>query len=221
LWWLLFGGTHVIGSMTACRTFLIRRLGMRGFKAVYTLVALATFIPLCATFFANKHAGGFIRSPAVSRHVTETLMLLAFVILGQALAAQSPLSSVADLTGRYPGHARGILRVTRHPQNLAFAIFGFAHCLANPLAGDWIFFGGFVVYALVSAVHQDRRTLASGRPEIRAFHAETSLLPLAAILAGRQRLVMREWSPLALIGALAAWAVVRLLHPYIFGGFMA
>ena len=52
---------------------------------------------------------------------------------------------------------RGIQRITRHPGNFAFALFGIGHMLSSPRVGDWIFFGGFVVYGIVSSMHQDRR----------------------------------------------------------------
>lgn len=54
---------------------------------------------------------------------------------------------------------------------LWWLLFGGTYLLVNPFGGDWIFFGGFVVYTFLSAAHQDRRTLASGRPEGRYFAA--------------------------------------------------
>ena len=41
-WWLMFGGTHIIGSSIPVRTFVIRRIGKLGFKGFYSLVGLAT-----------------------------------------------------------------------------------------------------------------------------------------------------------------------------------
>ena len=57
IWWLLFGGTHILGSSAPIRTRLVRVLGLRGFKAVYSVVALATFIPLVLTYWHHRHAG--------------------------------------------------------------------------------------------------------------------------------------------------------------------
>ena len=37
-WWLMFGGTHIIGSSIAVRTFFIHYMGTLGFKCVYSLV---------------------------------------------------------------------------------------------------------------------------------------------------------------------------------------
>ncbi|MBW2467297.1 MAG: hypothetical protein JRF02_08355, partial [Deltaproteobacteria bacterium] len=59
-WWLMFGGSHIIGSTIPVRTFCIRRIGTLGFKCIYSLVALATFIPLCYFYFTHCHAGSHL-----------------------------------------------------------------------------------------------------------------------------------------------------------------
>jgi len=218
-WWALFAGTHVLGSSLPVRSRLVGAMGLAPFKGLYSLVALGTFVPLCLVYFDNKHSGAYLFSPFDgSRHVTETLMLLALFVLIQGLISGSPLTTVSELTGRTPP-VRGIQRVTRHPMNLAFGLFGLAHCLVNPFSGDWAFFGGFVVYALLSSLHQDRRTLAAGSEPARRFVRETSYLPFVAVLAGRQRLAAREFSLAGLGAALAAWALLRFFHGDIFGGF--
>ncbi|HXH28523.1 MAG TPA: NnrU family protein [Candidatus Polarisedimenticolia bacterium] len=220
MWWVLFGGTHVVGSSVPVRSRLIRRLGLPGFKGVYTLVAFATFIPLCYVYLTDKHAGAVLFEPGEAmRWLAQAVMLLAFLFVGQGLATPHPMTTQAELTGSFPDQARGVQRITRHPENLGFGLFGVAHCLANPTVGDWLFFGGFAVYALVSAAHQDRRTLASGPPAVRAFQQQTSFWPFAAILAGRQRVVIRELRMNALWISATLFLVVRIFHGRIFGGF--
>ena len=220
LWWILFGGTHILGSTVPIRGYLIRRMGLPAFKGLYSLVALATLIPLSFVFFLDKHAGAALFVPPRGmRSVTETLMLLAVVILGQSVATTNPMGSLAELSGKHLDRARGIQRVTRHPMNLAFALFGLAHCLSNPWEGDWIFFGGFVIYAVASSIHQDRRILAAGPEPVRQFQAQTSFLPFAAILSGKQRFAPGEYSVAALGISLAMFVLLRLFHGALFGGF--
>jgi uncharacterized membrane protein len=221
VWWLLFAGTHILGSAVPVRTFLIRAITLSGFKALYSLVALATFVPLCWTFAANKHAGALLFVPtSYSYYMAHALMLLALVVLLQGLATVSPLTTTAEMTGRYGSGARGIQRVTRHPQNLAFMLFGLAHCLTNPYVGDWIFFGGFIGYGLVSAMHQDRRVLLLGPEEAKRLIAETSLVPFAAIIAGKLRLAPRENSLLALLAAVVMFILLRQFHGPLFGAYL-
>jgi uncharacterized membrane protein len=219
-WWLMFGGSHIIGSSIPVRTFVIRRIGTLGFKIIYSLVALATFIPLCFTYFINRHAGSLLYTSGYSiKLLAQFIMLAAIIVLLQGLVTANPMTTMAELTGRVARSGHGIQRITRHPQNFAFALFGLAHLLANPYAGDWIFFGGFIVYGIVSAMHQDKRLLAKGSAQVKQFLADTSAIPFAAILTGKQRLKPGEYHPPALAAAIVLFILLRLLHPILFGGF--
>jgi uncharacterized membrane protein len=107
-------------------------------------------------------------------------MLLAVVLFVMMLATPSPASMRPGATV-----ARGVLRVTRHPMNMAFACFGIAHVAANGFLGDVFFFGQFAVLGLVGAFHQDARLVRVRGERYREFMASTSVLPFAAILQGR------------------------------------
>ena len=219
-WWFMFGGSHIIGSSTPVRTFAIKRIGSPGFKAIYSLVALATFVPLCYFYFTHRHAGILLYTAGYSiTLLAQFLMLGAIIVLLQALVTANPMTTMGELTGRIVSNGQGIQRITRHPQNFAFALFGLAHLLANAYVGDWIFFGGFVVYGIVSAIHQDRRQQATGSVQVKQFLADTSAIPFAAIIRGKQRLAPGEYHPPALAAAIVLFILMRLLHPTLFGGF--
>jgi uncharacterized membrane protein len=191
-----------------------------GFKGLYSFVALATFIPLCYVYFINKHAGMLFYEPSYGLQLaTQVMMLLTLIVFGQSLATKNPMTTLSEMTGKFRDRAWGIQRVTRHPQNFAFALFGFSHMLSNPYTGDWIFFGGFIVYGLVSALHQDRRTLATGPQEVQQFQANTSVMPFRAILAGKQSLAIAEYNGIALVLSILCFAVLKFLHGRLFGGF--
>jgi uncharacterized membrane protein len=202
------------------RTYLIGKIGNQGFKAFYSLVALATFMPLCWVYFTNKHGGQLLFIPGYNNQLfTHFFMLASFIVLFQGLATSSPMTTQAELTGTFRPSAKGIQRVTRHPQNFAFALFGLSHLLVNPYAGDWIFFGGFIVYGLASAIHQDRRTLVTGPEQVKQFQADTSAMPFYAILTGKQRLALQEYNTYGLVAAIIAFILLRLYHPMLLGGF--
>ena len=218
LWWLLFGGSHIIGSTIPVRTYVIGRIGNLGFKGLYSLVALATFIPLCWVYFSHKHAGHLLFEPNYFLQLTtHILMLAAFFVLVQGLATPSPMTTQAELTGIFRPSAKGIQRVTRHPQNFAFALFGLSHLLVNPYVGDWIFFGGFIVYAVASAIHQDKRTLVTGPEQVKQFQTDTSAMPFYAILTGKQKLALQEYNTYGLVAAIIVSILLRLYHPVLFG----
>ena len=219
-WWLMFGGSHIIGSTIPVRNFFISRSRTLGFKIIYSLVALATFGPLCYSYFNNRHAGYLFYNPGyLIKLLAHFIMLAALIVLLQALVTANPLTTMVELSGRAVSRARGIQRITRHPQNFAFALFGLAHLLATPYTGDWIFFGGFIVYGILSSLHQDRRLLATNPDAVRQFMADTSAVPFAAILKGKQRLAPGEYHPPALAAAVVLYILLRLVHPMLIGGF--
>ena len=219
-WWLLFGGSHILGSTIAVRTYVIGRIGSLGFKALYSLVALATFIPLCRVYLTHKHEGQQLFAAGdFLQFIAHILMLAAFIVLLQGLATPSPMTTQAELTGTFRPSAKGIQRVTRHPQNFAFALFGLSHLLVNPYAGDWIFFGGFIVYAVASAIHQDKRLAVTGPEQVKQFQADTSAMPFYAILTRKQRFALDEYNTYGMVAAIIIFILLRLYHPVIFGGF--
>ena len=121
--------------------------------------------------------------------------------------------SPANLVPGEPS-AYGVLRITRHPFIMGTALWALLHLLVNGAASDVAFFGGFVVFALVGAWHQDARKLASNVPGYRAFVAATPFIPFTRPGALRG---VREKPAALLIGVLAA-VVVRYFHASWFGG---
>ena len=113
--------------------------------------------------------------------------------------------------------AKGVLRITRHPMNMGFALFGLAHLLANGALGDVVFFSTFVFVGVLGAFHQDARIARERGESIAAFRSQTSILPFYAILVRRTRFEPSElpW-PMVAIG-IVAWAALAWFHGRLFG----
>ena len=217
-WAILFIGTHLFISSDAIRPRLIGLIGDMAYRGMYSLVAFATLIPLIVVFARNKHAGVMLwnlRGVGSIRGLTWILMLIALIFFVASFVNPNPVSIGAPTSTAGP---HGILKITRHPNFVALILFGFAHILMNGWAGDVIFFGTFPVLGIAGGLHQDRRKLSEVGESYARFVAETSFVPGAAILSGRQRW-SREDMPWAAIG-IGALATVLLvgLHPHIFGG---
>jgi uncharacterized membrane protein len=210
--WLAFAATHIGMSSLRLRPRLVGALGERAFAGVYSLVALAIFVPLVAVYFAHKHEGPFLwylgGIPGL-RYAVYAGMALTFVLLAGGLARPSPSSMIAG-----PMDVRGVQRVTRHPVFMAAGLYGLLHLLvASVSTTELAFFGGFPVFAVVGSMHQDARKLASpGAEAYRRFCAETPLLPDPRGIAG----ALRDVPVPAAIGV-GATVALRLLHPALFG----
>lgn len=216
--WAAFAGTHVWLSSQRTRAALIGRIGGQGFQGLYSVVALATFVPLVWIFATHKHAGPWlwttIGPAAVARPLNHLLMGAAFVLFLVSLLPSSTAPSAMQARG--PAVAHGMLRITRHPMLVAFALFGIAHLLVNGSLGDVLFFGGFPVFAWIGARHQDARKLRE-IPDYAPLVATTSIVPFAAIVSGRQRLIAGELPLAALVAGVVVTVVVRVYHGTLFG----
>ena len=83
-----------------------------------------------------------------------------------------------------PAEVRGIYRITRHPLVLGLALIWALHLIPNASTADVAFFGGFVLFSLAGAWHQDARKLAAGDEKFRAFHARDVVPAVRARLGG-------------------------------------
>ena len=208
LLWLAFTGTHLGLASARVEPRLRARLGEAGFLGLYSLVALAIFVPLVWLYLGHRHAGPWLWIVPVGpglRVALYALMTLALVLVVGSFVKPSP-AAVA------PGKAEvaGIYRVTRHPLVLGLALIWALHLVPNTSSADVAFFGGFLAVSLAGAMHQDARKLEAGATDFRAFHAATAFLPFTRAGALRG---LGEISPLVWALGIAAALGIRWLHP--------
>lgn len=215
--WIVFAGAHIGLATRRIRAALVGRLGEWGFVLGFSLVAAVLF-GLLVHFYALHRLEG-TAGPALGATGPLRVVLVGVVGAGLVLAFAS--------LGSYPGSAyamgspqarspRGLERVTRHPFFVGTALAAGAHTLlATRLVGT-VFSLGLAVVALAGAWHQDRKLLARRGEPFAAYLAATSVVPFAAVLSGRQRLVLRElpWGALLATLLLVVW--LRAVHESIF-----
>ena len=209
LLWVLFIGTHLGLASTRVEPVLKDKLSLRGFLGVYSLVALASFVPLCWIYFGNRHAGEWLWQVQVGPELRIVLYLamgLALLLLVAGALRPSPASIAA---GEDANEVGGALRITRSPLVIGAGLLMALHLIPNASSADVAFFGGFTVFALLGAWHQDARKLAYETPGFAEFHANTSFWPFArGGLRGFTELGVLVWlvTGLAFLG-------IRWLHP--------
>jgi uncharacterized membrane protein len=112
---------------------------------------------------------------------------------------------------------RGVLRITRHPFLWGTAIWAGYHMLASITQASVIFFGTFLVLALLGTCAIDAKCRRKRGAEWQAIAYQTSNLPFAAILAGRNRFVASEYFDWRFTVAAVEIAVFLLFHNDLFG----
>lgn len=219
LWAALFIGSHIVISSSALRPRLTAAIGEQPYRGLYSIVSFATLIPLIIVFAHHKHAGPmlwYLRAIAPLRWLVWLSMLAAFVLLVSGLVTPSPAAIGAPAGSVASPH--GLLKITRHPSFVAFALFGFAHMLMNGWVGDLIFFGTFPVLGIIGGKHQDARKLGELGESYRKFMQETSFFPGAALMSGRQRWTAADVPWAGIIVGVALTIITVIVHPWLFGG---
>lgn len=214
--WLLFAATHMGLSSRTLRPKLVARLGEGGFLGVYSLLALAIFVPMVWCYIANRHEEPLLWSlPAALalpwlRWALYVLLGVAFTLVVGGLIQPSPAGMMGDAS-----RVRGIHKITRHPLFMGFGLFGLVHLVWNGWASDLAFFAGFPLFALLGCAHQDRRKLADGDAAYRTWHAETAFLPFGRGAASLR--AVAELGPIVIgLGVALTW-LLRWLHGPLFG----
>jgi uncharacterized membrane protein len=217
LLWLVFGGMHVGLTTGHVRAALVRRLGERGFLGLFSVIASLSFAALVHYYAVHRFAGA--AGPALGAAGAVRSILLAPVVAGLVLVIASMASYLRSpyaISNDGLHVARGLERITRHPFFVGVGMAAGAHALLAPHLAGSVFCAGLAALALGGAWHQDRKLLARRGRVFAEFLATTSLMPFGAIVAGRQRLVLRElpWTVLAL--AVGAIVLLRRAHAGIF-----
>ena len=210
---VLFAVTHIGMSHDPLRARLVEQIGPKAFQVVYSIVSFITFGGAIWIFAGNRKMGPVLWTMSHWLYpVVYLLVLMAFLLLVLSMRDRSP----AGMTGGRM-EPRGVLRITRHPMNMALACFGLAHIIANGSLGDVFFFGSIFVVGFFGPYHQDRRKVRELGEAYVAFQNETGVFPFAAIVRGKTKFEAKEFSiPLVVIAVLAFVSAI-VFHEDMFG----
>lgn len=209
---LFLFASHALPSWPGLRPALIARMGRGGFVALHSLGS--TLALLLFVWAYREAAGGApLFTPARwAAPLVVALMPVAFLLVVARVTSKAGHPEA-------PNPPKGIFRITRYPGSLGLLLWALLHLQATGDGRRVVLFVTMAAIALFAMAKNDwvlRRSAAG-----RAYRAETSVLPFAAILTGRQRLALGEigreigwWRPLA---GLAAYAGMIAVHPLLFG----
>ncbi len=205
---LAFAASHLALSHPPLRNRLVAGLGVRPFRALYSLIAIACLTWLVMAYDAAPEIVVWAAGD-VARWVTLAVMLCATVLLVCGLSAPNPTRAGAMAGG-------GIFAITRHPVLWSFALWALGHMLVRGDVAALILFGALAGLALGGMAHIDYRRRAADDTTFRWLDATTSALPFAALIRGRAHFAFAAigWWRIVLSGAVFV-ALVALHGPVI------
>lgn len=177
---LLFFGVHMVRIVAGpWRLRQIERLGLNGWKGIYSLISLAGFALLLWGYGQTRGMPELWLLPRFTRHLAALLTLPAFLLL---VAAYVPRNHLKAAIG--------------HPMLAGVKLWALAHLLCNARVGDLLLFGTFLAWAVLAFVTSRRRDRAEGVQYAKGTATGTALVLVIGLLA---------WAGFAVVGH--AWLI--------------
>lgn len=211
---------HFVVSGTRLRDAITGRIGDRPYMGLFSLVSVAGLAWLGFAFAAARSDPGNAAWWTVgeaSRQVQAILQMIAFLLIVPGLMTPNPTSVHQESVLEKPDAVKGMLRITRHPFLWGVAIWAAGHLLVNGEPASVILFGSMLVLAVFGTASIDAKRRRALGTTYDGFLAQTSNVPFAAILSGRQKLRLAEIGVVRIAAALAVWAALALGHRHLFG----
>lgn len=215
---VFFLAIHFGVSGTALRARLVRAMGERTYRALFSIASIVGLIWLIRAYNRAPHVelwGQFL----ALQPLAAVLVLLAFLLVVIGLSTPTPtgVGGEARLTRDAP--ARGILRITRHPFLWGVALWAATHLVINGDLASAVLFGSLLLLAVGGTSSIDRKRRLAFGEHWEQFARATSNFPFTAIAAGRNQLgaALREIGFVRPLVAVAIYGAAFIYHARLFG----
>lgn len=206
---------HFLLSAAGVKRQLQLAIGAKGFGAVYSLIALASFTGMIV-FYRTAPFIELWSPPRWTRWTPVLVMPLALLLLVAGFSTPSPTAAGQD-TNVKDARPIGILAITRHPAMWGFALWALSHLMTNGEVHVILVAASIFILAIGGAYHIDLRRKAALGADWDAYASKTSLLPFAAIAKGRVRLVPSEIGIRRVLVAAVLYMLLFFAHPHVIG----
>jgi uncharacterized membrane protein len=210
----LFVALHSIPAMPILKSRLVRTVGRTRYLIAYSTASTVVLVWLFYEALNTDYVE--LWEPAAWQvGVTLATAPLGLFLVITGLLSPNPFSVTLRRESLGTGE---IVRITRHPVLWGFFLWAAGHVVPNGDLRSLILFGGFAAFSLGGIWMAERRTRRALDPKWQRAAAETSVVPLLALLADRRTPKIDR--PM-IIGALMTVAVTVWLlqggHALIFG----
>jgi uncharacterized membrane protein len=181
---IFFAGIHLGVAGTTIRDRAIAALGQSGYRVAFSI---ATVVGLTWLVMAYNRAPYVVTWGMLEwwKPFAIILMLPASLLVVIGLTTPNPTAVAQE--NRLAQPPQGIVRVTRHPFLTGVGLWALVHLIGNGDVASLVFFAVWAVVALAGTVSIDRKRRRLLDEAWEPFAAQTSIVPFAAIVAGRNR----------------------------------
>jgi uncharacterized membrane protein len=212
---LAFVGGHFLLSSPPVRGPVVARVGEPAFSGIYSALMLVAFVWMVRAF----RAASFLplwSGPPDARVIPAIVIPFACLLLVGSLTVRNPTMIMQSIAAS-GDPAPGLLKVTRYPMLWAFGLWAAAHLIVNGEMAALLLFGGIAILALGGTLAIDAKLRARDPAGFARLAAQTSNMPLAALIAGRTRLHFGDIGWWRLLLAAALYVALIFAHPLFSG----
>jgi uncharacterized membrane protein len=212
---IFFAGIHLGVAGTTIRDRAIAALGQGGYRVAFSI---ATVVGLAWLVMAYNRAPYVVTWGMLEwwKPFAIILMLPASLLVVIGLTTPNPTSVAQE--NRLAQPPQGIVRVTRHPFLTGVGLWALVHLIGNGDVASLVFFAVWAIVALAGTVSIDgKRRRLLGAAAWEPFAAQTSIVPFAAIAAGRNRFSPGEIGAWRWGAAVVVYALMLFGHADVIG----
>ncbi|AII44620.1 NnrU/NnuR membrane enzyme [Synechococcus sp. KORDI-100] len=211
---LLFAVIHSGGAALRSRAEAL--IGARAWRLIFATASIPSAVVVIGWFLAHRYDGVRLWN------LQGLPGMVPLVWLGTAIsflflypATYNLLEIPAVLKPQVRLYAKGIIRISRHPQAIGQILWCMTHALWIGSSFMLVTCAGLIAHHLFAVWHGDRRLRARFGDAFEDLRSSTSVVPFLAVLDGRQTLIWQEFLRPAQLGIAVAVAVFWWAHRFI------
>lgn len=222
---LVFAFIH--SGMAGLRTYIEPIIGPRTWRVLFAVVSLPLALS-CISYFINHAHDGIqfwdIRNNELYQpYIHGLLYITNFISFLFLYPSTFNLLEIAAIEKpQLHLYETGIIRITRHPQAMGQILWCVAHSIylgtSTAIAASAI----LIAHHVFSIYHGDRRLISRhGIEKFTYIQQQTSVIPFAAIIDGRQQLpsdYYKEFLRVPYAAVIVGTTVAYFAHPYMQAG---
>lgn len=212
---LLFVLTHIVLAAPKLRGILVGYTNEKIYLGSYSLLSLILISWFVSSYNAIT-AQTFLWPPNLGTHIVPVILMpvALFLMVGGLMTPN--LSQVGgERFQEKKDLVQGVFRITRHPVQWGICLWALSHVIAAGDSAGLLFFGILAFLSGFGSFVIDLKKQKTLGESWQKFAGETSNIPFAAILSGRQKLTWSEFKLSWFFIALAVYLLLWWGHSYL------